>query len=443
MNYFSIEEWEGYIITKIVPIRDYAIALLKFWEFLRSLEGKYISEVSKDYPELEVIFLGGTNENGYKENSFAKAIKEIFGASIDVVAYHSHILQGLEPKVPLNKVEKTEIINFIKEIKSLTEEIVNISGFNSDRVIPEDEFIKNPDKVLDGFTKFLELCLNICVGYDPYTTFIWNIRKITRKYLEERFPEVKDEKNLEFLKNFLGLREIFVPNIDDEKIKRDYTILGFPDYASCYYITDTANSHLIVVIGDYISWCYKLYSDYYLSKYYLNYLLGCYEGLSSNVHTLGGRILNLNEIIWELFQYKQKLFHPLSLILEDIPNPKEDYIQACKVELEKIGWKILRDSKIIVDPAPTGISSIDAININMLTHVRVSEYIVEGGLITKKCNSKRKQDRKTGKYYRREYHEILNKPFLIFLDKIMPAIFLGVYELVFSKDKRSFVVIIR
>ena len=102
MNYFSIEEWKEYIVTKIVPIRDYATALLKFWEFLRSLEGKNISEVLKDYPELEVVFLGGTNENGYKENSFAKAIKEIFGASIDVAAYYSYVLQGLEPKVYVN-----------------------------------------------------------------------------------------------------------------------------------------------------------------------------------------------------------------------------------------------------------------------------------------------------------------------------------------------------
>lgn len=429
MEYFSVEKWRNFITTKLIPIRDYAVALLNFWNFLKSLEGKYISEVLKDFPEIEIVFLGGTDEHGYKENSFAKAVKEIFGACISVSAYYSHILQKLEPKVPVNNIEKTREVSLIKEIKELSEEAINISGSNSrQKAISENEFVNHPSKVLDGFVTFLQLCLDVCVGYSPYTTFIWNIRKITRKYLEGNFPEVKNEEIMEFLKTFLGLREILVPNVDNEKTKRDYTIFGFPDYASQYILLDRSSIGLggyQLIIGDYRActweWLHKLEDDrddqrrIEGEKYYRTY-----KSLSSSVRTLGGRILNLNEAIWELLE-----FGSLSSVLEQIPNPKKSYIDACKQELAKIGWKIPEYIK-------------PWIGFGLHTRDRGSQYFVDGALITKEHE-----------IYIRTYSNIkhydisLDKPFFIFLDEMMPAIFLGVYELVFRKDKEAFVVMER
>ena len=42
---FDVESWRAFISEKIVPMRDKAAALLNFWEFLKSLEGRYLSEV--------------------------------------------------------------------------------------------------------------------------------------------------------------------------------------------------------------------------------------------------------------------------------------------------------------------------------------------------------------------------------------------------------------
>lgn len=102
IDYYSAGKWEEFVVTKITPIRDYAVALLNFWKFLKDLDGKDTSYVLKKYPKFDVVFLGGVNEKKYKENSFAKAIKDMFGAEIaDLNSYQAFVLQGLEPAVPI------------------------------------------------------------------------------------------------------------------------------------------------------------------------------------------------------------------------------------------------------------------------------------------------------------------------------------------------------
>jgi len=330
-DYYSAKNWRDFVKSKIVPIRDYAEAILNFWNFLKELDGKNISEILKNHPELEIVFLGGVDENGYSENSFAKAIKVIFGAYvIDLKAYFSFVLQDLEPVVPIS-VGKTWILKCIELIKDIADLIiskVNIDTKANSKL--QEYYINNPDKIFEGLQKFVQHCLKICVGFDKYMTFVWNIRKITRRYLELVFPETRNNENFRFLKEFLGLTEIFVPEIDNDELRRDYTIYGFPE------VYNYAKSKERVITLDESS-------------------------------TLGGLLLWLNKQIWKLicnvYSDDSSINHGYGHILRrivfrDVPCPIKLYLSACREELDRIGWdwnkslylyNVRRNSEVKID----------------------------------------------------------------------------------------------
>ena len=452
---FSIENWRTFISNKICPIRDYAEALLNFWNFLKSSEGKYILDILSEYPELEDVFLGGTNKDGYTENSFAKIIKDVFGAYINVKAYYSYVIQGFEPKVPV-EVEQSEMMLIIQAIKGISSRILELSRIKQRKTIYSHELMNNPNKVLEVFIEFLNRLLDICVGYSEYTTFCWNIRKITRKYLAQLYPDALRNENFEFLRDFLGLRELFVPNVDDGNIKDNYTILGFPDYCSIYVIrgrnlgSAKYPNHALELITNNL----ELPKD---SRYYGVLSLPhstdeIYTHSKDVVYlraktfltdkTIGGSLLKLNELIWLVFTNFSSV---LSQILQDVPNPKFEYLKACKAELEKIRWQEPRYLSEFMT------SDDDRYYIPSKRGLRywINEFTVDGILI-KEGHSIYclEQDRGytivTSVYS--TFGRTLDEPFLIFLDEIMPAVCLGVYEIIFGKNelgKDTFVVIRR
>jgi len=437
---FSAENWKEFISNKIMPIRDFAEALLSFWDSLRSLKGKYISEILKSNPELEVVFIGGTNKDGYIENSFAKAVKDLFGVFISVKAYYSYDRQGFEPKVPI-ETEKSEIMLVIKAIRDVTKRIVEISGAESKKVISNDEFINNPGKVLEGFCNFLNTCLDISVGYNDYVTFCWNIRKITKKYLTQMYPEALN--NFEFLKDFLGLKELFTPSIDDEKIKEDYTILGFPDYCSVYVIrgrnlgSSKYPNHTLEILTNNLelpkdSQYYRILSLPYSSDEIHTHskdvvYLRTKTFLAEN--TLGGSLLRLNELIWFMFNNFSSI---LSEILQDVPNPRSDYLEACRAELEKIGWQ---EPKFLYEFMTPDDDQYYLPSRRELRHW-INEFTVDEILIKSGRSiycSERDRGYTIVTSVSSTPDKTLDEPLLIFLDEIMPAVCLGIYEIIFGK----------
>ena len=432
---FSLGSWREFISDKIVPIRNYAGAILDFSNFLKGLRGREILEVLSEYPKLEVIFLGGTNKDGYTENSFAKAIKDLFGAYINVKAYYSYIVQGLEPKVPI-EVEKSEIMFAIQAIKEVSDRILKFSEIKSEIT---NEFINNPDKVLEGFLEFLNLCLNVCVGYNEYTTFCWTIRKITKKYLAHMYPDALKDENFKFLKDFLGLRELFIPNIDDEKIRDSYTVLGFPDYCSIYVIrgrnlgSSKYPRHTLEILTNDLelpkdSQYYGIFSlphstdEIYTSCKDVVYLR---TKTFSTEQTLGGSLLKLNELIWFIFRMFSSI---LSQILQDVPNPKYEYLKACGAELEKIGWK---EPKFLSEFMGSKDEYYDSRRVGGW----INEFVIDGSLIKEGnsiyCVRTNPYSMNTSVYLT---SKTLDEPFLILLDNIMPAVCLGTHEIIFGKN---------
>lgn len=449
---FSVENWREFISNKIAPIRDYAEALLNFWDFLKNLRGRYISDILSEYPKLEAVFLGGTNENGYTENSFAKVVKELFGAYISVKAYYSYVIQGFEPKVPI-EVEQSEIMLIIQAIKEVSDRILKLSGIKSGTTISSHEFINNSDKVLEGFLEFLNRCLNVCVGYSEYATFCWNIRKITKKYLAQQYPDALKSENFEFLRDFLGLRDLFVPNVDDENVKDSYTILGFPDYCSIYVIrgrnlgSARYPSHILEIVTNNLelpkdSRYYRVLSlPHSTDEIYTHSRDEVYLRAKtfSTEKTIGGSLLRLNELIWLIFTNFSSV---LSQILQDVPNPKSEYLQVCKAELEKIGWQEPRFLSEFMT------SDDDRYYVPSKRELRcwINEFVVDGILIKEGRSIYCCLERDRGYTMITSIYltfRTLDEPFLVFLDKIMPAVCLGVYEIIFGKDelgKDTFVV---
>lgn len=402
IDYYSAEKWEEFVVTKITPIRDYAVALLNFWKFLKDLDGKDTSYVLKKYPKFDVVFLGGVDEKEYKENSFAKAIKEIFGAEIaDLNSYQAFVLQGLEPAVPI-MVHKTQIVGWIELIKDVAELIIKKADINSNQkevVVSKDEYIEQPDKVFKGLQNLLQHCLNVCVGYDKYMTFIWNIRKITRKYLELAFPETKNGEKFQFLRDFLGLTEIFALEVEDEKLRRDYTIYGFPDVYSDFDVSDR--------YADTIN------PDEYREVDKLMVVL------KEKVNTLGGLLLWLNRLIWLLFDYSHCYYYsyPLRDVVENLPNPRREYLDVCRKELEKLNWS-WKNNKYLYN-----IKIYDVSYSRKHAYYNLRIYLIDKDLI-------------------KDEKGVAVSRLFGFLDQISPALFLGTYELVL-KDDATFMLVKR
>ena len=410
---FDVESWSALISEKIVPMRDKAAALLNFWEFLKSLEGRYLSEVLKEHPKLEPLFLGGTKPPGeYKENSLALAVRENLGASVSLDAYYTLVTQGFEAKTPI-EVEKTVFILFVENIRNLTADIVRlaarkglISGSEAEAAEAEPQAGDHisPDEMMERLVGFLQLCADTTVGADPLVTFAWNVRKITRKYLNEAFPETRDEENMRLLREILGLEEIFTPSVEGEQ-KIDYTVYGFEDYASTYQLSEDRRSIYVDSLkfhyGDLrsdLEFCGK-YGKYGEFQERVSRMLA-----TPQISSIGGGLCLLNDYIQHMFAFVKK---ELGLVLKHVPELKDEYIRSCEKQLERL--PMLSVEETVLD--------------GRVTYSRIEEYEVEGHLM----RTPRSETR----------------PFFAFLDEIMPAVFLGLYEIVFSEDRRKFVVMRR
>jgi len=390
INYLSVENWHEFMRTKITPIRNYGQAIVSFWEFLKDLDGWHIDKVLREYPRLNVVFLGGVGRDGYRENSFAEAIKVMFGAKItDLKAYFSFVAQNLDPVVPI-EVEKTEILKCIELIRDVANLIIDKAGVDveeNDKL--QEEYVNNPDKIFEGLLKFLQHCVNVCVGFDEYMTFVWNIRKITKRYLNLIFPETKEDENFKFLREFLGFTELFVPEVDDASLRDEYTVYGFPDI---YVDVDTSESF-----------------------WKENWFERCSE-IIKKAKTIGGLLLWLNRFVWRLtceYYYHIDAHHghedELKKVLgvDNLVCPLYKYLGACKERLDRLNWK--KDNVFLY-------------NFFKDCYGRCMG-IIDGTLIKNK-------------------NGLTVSRLFGFLDQIAPALFLGVYELVFV-DKNKFILIKR
>lgn len=126
-----------------------------------------------------------------------------------------------------------ELSKYAYKIHELTENIIVLTKNIFGKDFPEQEIKKPSDiyELLEIGRRFLEKAFNITVGAHPYTFFVWSLRKITKAYLKEHYPMLKDCNIFSQISSILGLETILTPpKIEPRELFEDYILYGYPDY---------------------------------------------------------------------------------------------------------------------------------------------------------------------------------------------------------------------
>lgn len=234
-RYWDVNAWKDYLKEYVVPIHETTAILLELRDELLPYVGKSLKAVKDNDERLLPFFVGGINENGdYKERSLEKLIKLMFGIYVEPREFVSIMKsvgeEGFETII-INDEEEENVcfLRLIKTLKILTEEIlenvgVNITEFeirNRERI---EKIINNPREILELLKQLYGAIVKFNAHTNPYTFFIMSTSGVHWRYLREAYPKLSE--NFENIGEFLGLKELFVPDTRSGKIKREYTIWG-------------------------------------------------------------------------------------------------------------------------------------------------------------------------------------------------------------------------
>jgi len=161
----------------------------------------------------------------YEKQSLASITKYVFGLYVDPETYLIYARQGLPLDKPV-EYYKFSIAGNLEVLHELAELAINIAE-QKDIKIPEvkneaptaNEAINDPNKLATLLSGFLNACKNIAVGINKTMSFIFGIRKLTKRYALRLYPELKDQNLFTKLLNILGLKVIFEPELTDEEKK--------------------------------------------------------------------------------------------------------------------------------------------------------------------------------------------------------------------------------
>ena len=266
----------------------------KFYEELKYEFGndKYFSEIGEEDHKL---FLGGVihGEEKFRKDSLAKFYQEFFGIKMPI---DSWILQeSLPEKVTelVISIDQTKFIEFINEIYSILNKTLgcqSLVDFPKDPVFSYSELKKNPNKLKNIVESFYKNVLNISLNYCYKTFFLCSINQLTSRYIKKAYPRF--EQILDFLVQQFGLVEFSwnnpITDIESE-IFKDYTIFCFPEY-----------------------------------------------NVNNQGESFGGSLCYLNEKTWEYFSKVPKLREILSMLFQEIPDLREEYINRIKGQLPEL-----------------------------------------------------------------------------------------------------------
>ncbi len=241
------------------------------------------------------------------------------------------------------------------------------------KILPEED-------LLEIVRKFLEIGINTTAGHSKHTFFVWSTRKITKSYLEEHYPELKDPEKFNKITKILGWSTYWEPPPIKSKIAEDYRVYAYLDYLSLLKI------------------------HYELPDKFRFQILSLQDK-----PTLGGLICKLNDALWKLIMER-----PGIATAYEIPDAFRNYFIMVDEMLKEVGW----ENKHYY------ISAAESSEYNYL-------YEFEGCAVTMLRR-------------RYSEYELYSKFSVFELwDILMPPMFLGKYELILTADKRRGVIIRR
>jgi hypothetical protein len=329
IEYWDRGSWVSYLKNHVLPLYESTFTVLNLWVKLRELaHGRLLSDIIREVPSLELVFVGGTSPpDRYEERGLALVYKYLLGTSIKLREYYFLRQHGKEPKTPC-VVDRTPVVDYVDHIHTLLERVVahtlelglltqdDVRRVRESSAEAVKQTLARPERVSEIFVELLNRALNMTVAYNEYTRFIWHLRKIPKKYMKEFYPELLKPEVFEFIQKLLGLSEYITPQVEDPEIVDLYTIYSF-DYATRATGYYRINGLDVVGIG--------------VEGYLAGKLPPSYEPYK----TVGGCICRVNELIWGLFRF---CGHALRLVVAgELPNPFEEWKNMVKSEPPTLG----------------------------------------------------------------------------------------------------------
>ncbi|MHA1874118.1 MAG: hypothetical protein ACTSVB_08390 [Candidatus Heimdallarchaeaceae archaeon] len=282
-DYTDENEWKNWIREKFLPLHKQLSIILKLRESLENILKTNLKEAFSQRYTQEILLGGITKEGEYPQNSLAKLYKDALGIYINPKEWVAYCRTGLNPVENgiECKFEDTSFLAFITEIKELVEKVLSKIGVELQNVEDKEikEIVNSPEKILEIIKEIYKSIISISANYDYHMFFVLNTRCIPRFFIEKAYPKL--EENLEKVAEVLELEEKFVPDIDDEKIKRNYTLIGYKENGLAYLL------------------------------------------------------FRLNKETWKTMA-EIKIFELIGITLSD---PRKNYLEKVKNSFEKLGWK--------------------------------------------------------------------------------------------------------
>jgi len=227
-DYTSENEWGNWIREKFLSLHKQISIILKLREYLEKALKTNFKEIFNQKSIKEILLGGVTREGEYAPNSLAKLYKDALGISINPKEWVAYCKAGLDPTENgiECKFENTAFFTFVSEIKELVEETLSKIGEEPEEIEDKEieEIISFPEKLLEVIRELYKILVSISANHDYHMFFILNTRCIPRFFIENAYPKLKG--NFEKVAEILGLEERFVPNVSDERIKKEYTLIG-------------------------------------------------------------------------------------------------------------------------------------------------------------------------------------------------------------------------
>ncbi|WP_297489771.1 hypothetical protein [Thermococcus sp.] len=228
-RYWDVKAWKQYIQQNIAPLYSITTTLLEVRDELAPYTGNSFGVITNSRRELLPFLAGGIKDGDYSKYSLAKLTRLIYGLYVDPREFSSAVSslgeEGLsEVVVKAEEKESSVFLRLISGLNRLSGNVLELADIGPSEIsIPSSgEIIKQPEKILDVLKEFYRFSISFSANHNYYTFFIVSTRGTHWKALREGYHKL--EENLDEIKEFLGLEEIFIPETGKEDVQRDYTI---------------------------------------------------------------------------------------------------------------------------------------------------------------------------------------------------------------------------
>ncbi|RLI79957.1 hypothetical protein DRP04_08660 [Archaeoglobales archaeon] len=227
-DYTDENEWKNWIEEKFLPLHKQLSIILKLRENLENILRANLKEALTRQHIQEMLLGGVTEEGEYTSNSLAKLYKDILGISINPKEWIAYCRAGLDPAENgiECRFENTSFLTFISKMKELVEKALSRINVEPQDIGDEEieEVINSPEKIVEAIRKIYSLIVSISANHDYHMFFVLNTRCIPRFFIEKAYPKLKED--LEKVVEILELEGKFVPNTNDEEVRRNYALIG-------------------------------------------------------------------------------------------------------------------------------------------------------------------------------------------------------------------------